>query len=37
MHPSLAHPGDWLKTELAGPHDLAVKGLPEHLGISRQA
>jgi addiction module HigA family antidote len=37
MHPSLAvHAGDWLKTEIVGPHGITVKALAEHLGVSRQ-
>ena len=38
MHPALAvHVGEWLRTEIVAPTEMSVKGLAEHLGVSRQA
>jgi len=38
MHPSLAvHPGDWIKTELLAPQNIAIGALAKAFGVSRQA
>lgn len=38
LHPSIAvHPGDWLRTEIVGPHGLSVTEAAGFLRVSRQA
>lgn len=38
IHPSLiAHPGDWLRTEIVEPYGLNVTEAAEHLKVTRQA
>jgi len=31
------HPGEWLREEIVGPHNLSVTALARHFGVSRQA
>jgi len=31
------HPGEWLREEIMGPHNLSVTALASHFGVSRQA
>ena len=38
MHPALSvHAGDWLKTEIVEPHNISIKALADHFGVSRQS